>query len=37
MPHVVCNSACATEDFGETMTDRVALAKDLQDNCVMRH
>jgi hypothetical protein len=37
MPHVVCNSACATEDFGETMVDKVALAADMRDNCVIRH
>jgi hypothetical protein len=37
VPHIVCDSSCATESFGETPANRTELAMDIQANCVSRH
>jgi hypothetical protein len=37
VPHIVCDPSCATEAFGQTMPDKVELAEDMQNNCVLRH
>jgi hypothetical protein len=37
VPHIVCDSACATESYGETAADKMSLAEDMLNNCVARH
>jgi hypothetical protein len=37
VPHIVCDSACDTETYGATPTDKAVLATDMLDNCVGRH
>jgi hypothetical protein len=37
VPHIVCDPSCATEAFGQTMADKVELAEDMQNNCLLRH
>jgi len=37
MPHFVCDPGCATEDYGQTLADRMVLATDMRDGCVLRH
>ena len=37
VPHIVCDPSCATETFGSTSQDKLELAADMQNNCVLRH
>jgi hypothetical protein len=37
VPHIVCDPACNTESYASTPANQVALATDMQDNCVVRH